>query len=272
LPFLPSTLARPIARPSPSQIYFTKALPFKHLRVIDVNGRAERSQGETKMTIFTIDNNNNSITAFATAEAANAASTTPFDLFTNQTELAELLAGWPAERLLATYNSLPGVKPVKALKDAKTAASKIWERVEKLGQMVAPEPVAAKLETAPAKGKAAKKGKGGAQSAKGALVKGKATGKATNKKNAPAATKSAPKGKLAAKGSDADGPRAGSKMAEVIAMLQRKGGASITEIMAAMGWQRHTVRGFMAGAMKKAGFTVESFKPEGGERSYRLPK
>jgi hypothetical protein len=39
-----------------------------------------------------------------------------------------------------------------------------------------------------------------------------------------------------------------------------------------MGWQRHTVRGFMAGAMKKAGFTVESFKPEGGERNYRLPK
>jgi hypothetical protein len=29
-----------------------------------------------------------------------------------------------------------------------------------------------------------------------------------------------------------------------------------------MGWQRHTVRGFMAGAMKKAGYTVESFKPE----------
>ena len=37
------------------------------------------------------------------------------------------IAGWPAERLVATYNSLPGVKPVKALKDPKTAASKIWE-------------------------------------------------------------------------------------------------------------------------------------------------
>ena len=49
-------------------------------------------------------------------------------------------------------------------------------------------------------------------------------------------------------------------------------GANISEIMDKMGWQRHTVRGFMAGAMKKAGFTVESFKPEGGERSYRLPK
>ena len=66
--------------------------------------------------------------------------------------------------------------------------------------------------------------------------------------------------------------RGGSKTAQVIEMLQRKGGASISEIMKTMGWQRHTVRGFMAGAMKKAGFTVESFKPEGGERSYRINK
>ena len=35
---------------------------------------------------------------------------------------------------------------------------------------------------------------------------------------------------------------------------------------------KHTVRGFMAGAMKKAGFTVESFKPDGGERTYRINK
>jgi hypothetical protein len=40
--------------------------------------------------------------------------------------------------------------------------------------------------------------------------------------------------------------------------------------MEKMGWQKHTVRGFMAGAMKKAGYTVESFKPEGGERTYRI--
>jgi hypothetical protein len=215
------------------------------------------------MTIFTIDNDN-SITAFATAEAANAASATPFDLFTNHEELAELLAGWPAERLLATYNSLPGVKPLKALKDGKTAATKIWERVEKLGQMVAPEPEPAKPEAAPAKAKADKKAKGGAQSAKGAPTKGKASKKATP-------VKAAPKGKKAAK-TESDGPRAGSKMAEVIAMLQRAKGATITEIMSAMGWQRHTVRGFIAGAIKKAGYQVESFKPEGGERSYRLPK
>jgi predicted transcriptional regulator len=64
-------------------------------------------------------------------------------------------------------------------------------------------------------------------------------------------------------------PRAGSKTAQVVAMLQRKGGATLVEIMEKMGWQRHTVRGFMAGAMKKAGYTVESFKPQGGERTYR---
>jgi hypothetical protein len=53
-------------------------------------------------------------------------------------------------------------------------------------------------------------------------------------------------------------------------MLQRKNGATLAEITEKMGWQKHTVRGFMAGAMKKAGYAVESFKPDGGERTYRL--
>ena len=66
------------------------------------------------------------------------------------------------------------------------------------------------------------------------------------------------------------GTREGSKTAQVVEMLEREGGATITRIMSKMGWQKHTVRGFMAGTMKKAGFTVESFKPEGGERTYRI--
>jgi hypothetical protein len=36
------------------------------------------------------------------------------------------------------------------------------------------------------------------------------------------------------------------------------------------GPQRHTIRGFMAGAMKKAGYSVESFKSDKGERTYRI--
>jgi hypothetical protein len=106
-------------------------------------------------------------------------------------------------------------------------------------------------------------GQGGAQSAKGAPVKSKATKKTTAAKNAP-------KAKTAAKTPEAPAPREGSKTAQVVAMLQWKNGATLTEIMDKMGWQRHTVRGFMAGAMKKAGYAVESFKPEGGERTYRI--
>jgi hypothetical protein len=98
-----------------------------------------------------------------------------------------------------------------------------------------------------------------------APTKGKAS-----KKAIPA--KDAPQGKSTAKTQEVTAPREGSRTAQVVAMPQRKNGASLAEIMDKMGWQRHTVRGFMAGAMKKAGFTVESFKPEGGERTYRINK
>jgi Protein of unknown function (DUF3489) len=101
-----------------------------------------------------------------------------------------------------------------------------------------------------------------------------ATLDASPAENAPAAEQPAtksPKRKQAAKPEQAAAaPRETSKTAQVVAMLQRPEGATITEIMTKMGWLKHTVRGFMAGAMKKAGYTVESFKPEGGERSYRI--
>jgi hypothetical protein len=116
----------------------------------------------------------------------------------------------------------------------------------------------------PAKPKAHKKAKGSAPAAQGAPAKGKASKKATPSKKAPKA-KTAP-----ARAEKPKGIRGGSKAAQVVAMLQRKNGATLTEIMEKMGWQKHTVRGFMAAAMKKAGYAVESFKPEGGERSYRI--
>lgn len=207
------------------------------------------------MTTFTIDTDNN-ITAFGSAEEAAAATTTPFDSFASQKELAELATAWPGERLVAIWNSLPGVTPVKRFKNSNAAANRIWARIQGLGE-------AAKPEAKPAKPKAAKTAKAGAQAAKGAPTKGKAT-----KKTTPA--KKAPKAKKPAKARESAGPREGSKTAQVVAMLQRKNGATLAEIMDKMGWQKHTVRGFMAGPMKKAGFTVESFKPEGGERTYRI--
>jgi len=45
--------------------------------------------------------------------------------------------------------------------------------------------------------------------------------------------------------------RAGTKQAQIIAMLQRPEGASIAEIVAATSWQPHTARGAISGAIKK---------------------
>ena len=121
------------------------------------------------MTTFTIDNDKN-ITAFGSAEEAAAATTTPFDSFASQKDLAELLAGWPAERRIALWNSLPGVEPVQGFKSAKAASSRIWGRIQGLGE-------AAKPEAAPAKSKATKKAKGGAQAAPKPPAKAKASKK-----------------------------------------------------------------------------------------------
>ena len=65
--------------------------------------------------------------------------------------------------------------------------------------------------------------------------------------------------------------RGGTKQEQLIAMLRRKEGATITQIVAALGWAPHTVRGAFAGALKKKlGLAVTSEKVEGGERVYRL--
>lgn len=67
-------------------------------------------------------------------------------------------------------------------------------------------------------------------------------------------------------------PRAGTKQASLIAMLRAPDGATIEEITAATGWQAHTVRGAIAGALKKKlGLEVSSEKVEGRGRVYRLP-
>jgi hypothetical protein len=206
-----------------------------------------------KMTTFTI-NETNEIVAFATPEEAAAATQTPFDSFASQKELAELAKAWPAERLVAIWNSLPGNAPVVSFKSAQAAASRIWKQIQSLGDAAQPE-------TEPTKPKGEKKAKGGQRAAHSVPAKAKATKKATPAKNAPKAKKSA-------KAKEGTGPREGSKTATIIALLERKGGATLAEIMKAAKWQAHSVRGFVSG--KKMGLVVTSTKRDDGERVYAL--
>jgi hypothetical protein len=66
-------------------------------------------------------------------------------------------------------------------------------------------------------------------------------------------------------------PRANSKQAEVIGMLRQPQGSTIAAITKATGWQSHSVRGFFAAVVRKQlGLTLESDKPNDGERIYRI--
>jgi hypothetical protein len=62
----------------------------------------------------------------------------------------------------------------------------------------------------------------------------------------------------------------GSKQSRVIAMLQSPAGATIAAMMQATGWQQHSVRGFLAGVVRKRlKLKLGSRKVE-GTRVYRV--
>jgi hypothetical protein len=66
-------------------------------------------------------------------------------------------------------------------------------------------------------------------------------------------------------------PRPATKLAQVLALLQRENGATIAELAEATGWQAHTVRGALSGVIaKKMGHAVTSEKTEGRGRVYRI--
>lgn len=61
------------------------------------------------------------------------------------------------------------------------------------------------------------------------------------------------------------------KAQNIIALLKAKRGATLADMTKATGWQEHSVRGFLAGALKKRhGLEVQSEKHGDGPRRYRL--
>lgn len=66
--------------------------------------------------------------------------------------------------------------------------------------------------------------------------------------------------------------KSGTKSDALVALLSRSRGATLEEMMKATGWQAHSVRGFLAGTLKKKlGQPVTSEVTDKG-RVYRIPK
>ena len=191
------------------------------------------------MQTFTIDSENN-ITVFTNMKEAKTSNQTGAVIFTTEDELAKLADAWPGGRLVEIWNSLPGATPVKKFTDRKTAIARIWKAIQSL--QPAPE---TQEKAAPAR-----------DVATGRAAKSKATSKAKGRKKALR---------------EGQGAREGSKKAAILALLRRPDGATLKDLMAATGWQAHSVRGFISGAIvKKMGLKVESEKRSDGERTYRI--
>jgi len=110
-----------------------------------------------------------------------------------------------------------------------------------------------------------------AKQASDKAAEGRVTKVRATKRRAPAATapKTAKKPKARTKPPAA--ARRGTKTAKILAMLRRPTGASLPEIRKAAGWQAHSVRGFLSGAVKKKmGLHIDSVARDDGERVYRL--
>ena len=66
-------------------------------------------------------------------------------------------------------------------------------------------------------------------------------------------------------------PAKESKLALVIKLLSRPDGATIDDLVAATGWQKHTVRSCVSHALaKKRGYKIVSDKQQGGQRIYKI--
>ena len=61
-------------------------------------------------------------------------------------------------------------------------------------------------------------------------------------------------------------PAPATKRDQLAALLARRGGASIADLMSATGWQPHSVRGALAGSLKRRGLVITSEKVDGVRR------
>jgi len=164
--------------------------------------------------------------------------------FKNKAALAAWADDHTTAEVLAFYNALPGVKPVKRFEDRKIAVTRIWAALQGTEAAAAAGPLADAFGAE----KPAKEPK----RAKAAKVKRSA--------------------KKAKKAQAAKPARTGGAILNVVQdLVSRKNGATLAEIMKATSWQKHSVRGFISGVLKKKlGLEVASTRDESGERRYTV--
>lgn len=209
---------------------------------------------------FTIKNETNHITAHATAQ--DAAHIPGAEHFRSETELAKLAAAWPAARLVAIWNSLPGVTPLKRFQNRKTGVARIWKALQKpagSGHRQAASEREANASAAAPEPEALKSFPEATEDRHIALPGANRTAPAGRRTNPPRRANSA------------DSSPAGSKTAIVLELLKRGGGVTINEIRTPTGWQAHSVRGFLSGFVtKKMGLRIDSTKAANQERVYSI--
>lgn len=240
------------------------------------------------MKTFTIENETNNITVHASAKEADAVPNS--ERFGNEAALAKLAADWPAARLVEIWNSLPGATEVRKFKDRATAVSRIWKALQILGEAApaattveepAPvadiEPIAEPAEpiqaAEPEASKATLPEPLAAETPEPAVAATVAPQAPDVAPEAAPAKKKATREKKAPKTATEPGaPREGSKTSQVIAMLKREGGTTLEEIMAAMGWQKHTTRAMLSagGSLTKNHGLVVTSEKVGEKRVYSI--
>ncbi|MDD3182655.1 MAG: DUF3489 domain-containing protein [Alphaproteobacteria bacterium] len=66
-------------------------------------------------------------------------------------------------------------------------------------------------------------------------------------------------------------PSKATKLSIVVKLLFRPEGATLADLIEATGWQAHTVRGALSGALgKKRGYQIVSDKPQDGQRIFKI--
>jgi len=157
------------------------------------------------------------------------------EAFTTQQSLAALATRWPGKRLVQIWNAIPGAKPTNRFTDRRIAIGRIWNAIQSMRTGAAN-----KDQPTPGVKEAAKRKR--TQEPRRNTKPGLKTGKL----------------------------RVESKTAVIIRLLQRRIGVTLKDLMAATGWQAHSMRGFISAGRKRMGLRVESSKRRDGQRVYQI--